>query len=235
MSLRKAEYVCGANQRRAPMVVCLIAFAITSAKAAESPDWFGQRLIDAFAKDLLSPAYEPPVPDASPPQRRIPPAPFDSPPFPSADWQIGGTPIIGDPVSNSIDGVARLAANEVAEILTLAAKRASITRAAIRLPAGQPAQVFISVVNNPNQPGTAPIVLGTFRTRDATMFSWDVSVQKARTALFFSDANRAYSTRTVGFGRNRYRETIRTTYYPNGRMTTQVISRPRVGRGWIRG
>jgi hypothetical protein len=29
--------------------------------------------------------------------RRIPAAPFDSPPFPSADWQIGGTPIIGDP------------------------------------------------------------------------------------------------------------------------------------------
>ena len=53
------------------------------------------------------------------------------------------SPIIGDPISNSIDGVARLAASEVAEILTLAAKRASITRAAIRLPAGQPAQVFI--------------------------------------------------------------------------------------------
>ena len=30
-------------------------------------------------------------------KRRIPPAPFDSPPFPAGDWQIGGTPIIGDP------------------------------------------------------------------------------------------------------------------------------------------
>jgi hypothetical protein len=86
-----------ANQRRAPIVICLIAFVIASARAAETPDWFGQRLIDAFAKGLLSPAYEPPAPDASPPQRRIPAAPFDSPPFPSADWQIGGTPIIGDP------------------------------------------------------------------------------------------------------------------------------------------
>ena len=85
-----------ANQRRAPIVICLIAFVIASARAAETPDWFGQRLIDAFAKGLLSPAYEPPAPDASPPQRRIPAAPFDSPPFPSADWQIGGTPIIGD-------------------------------------------------------------------------------------------------------------------------------------------
>jgi hypothetical protein len=86
-----------ANQRRAPIVICLIAFVIASARAAETPDWFGQRLIDAFAKGLLSPAYEPPAPDASPPQRRIPAAPFDSPPFPSADWQIGGTLIIGDP------------------------------------------------------------------------------------------------------------------------------------------
>ena len=33
----------------------------------------------------------------APTPRRIPPAPFDSPPFPSADWQIGGTHIIRDP------------------------------------------------------------------------------------------------------------------------------------------
>jgi hypothetical protein len=36
------------------------------------------------------------------------------------------------------------------------------------------------------------------------------------------------STRTVGFGRNRYRETVRVTHYPNGRTTTQVIRRERV-------
>jgi hypothetical protein len=69
---------------------------ISNAGAADNPDWFGQRLFGAFANDLLSPAYEAPAPNASP-SRRIPPAPFDSPPFPSADWQIGGTPIIGDP------------------------------------------------------------------------------------------------------------------------------------------
>ena len=69
---------------------------ISTAAAAENADWFGKRLFDAFADDLRSPAYEVPAPNASPQQRRIPPAPFDSPPFPSADWQIGGTPIIGD-------------------------------------------------------------------------------------------------------------------------------------------
>jgi hypothetical protein len=73
------------------------AFVTASANAEGNPDWFGQRLFDAFAKDLQSPAYQPPAPDSSPVERRIPPAPFDSPPFPAADWQIGGTPIVGDP------------------------------------------------------------------------------------------------------------------------------------------
>jgi hypothetical protein len=37
-------------------------------------------------------------------------------------------------------------------------------------------------------------------------------------------------TRVVGYGRNRYRETIRVTYLPNGRTRTTVIRRQRVGR-----
>jgi len=57
---------------------------------------FVQRLGEAFLEQLGTPAYTPPDPNAPNP-RRIPPAPFDSPPFPSGDWQIGGTPIIGDP------------------------------------------------------------------------------------------------------------------------------------------
>ena len=57
---------------------------------------FFQRLDEAFLEQLGAPAYTPPDPNA-PYTRRIPPPPFDSPPFPSADWQIGGTQIIGDP------------------------------------------------------------------------------------------------------------------------------------------
>jgi hypothetical protein len=38
------------------------------------------------------------------------------------------------------------------------------------------------------------------------------------------------TTRITGFGRNRVRETIRTTYYPNGRVVTRVIRRDRIGR-----
>jgi len=58
---------------------------------------FMQRLGDAFLEQLGAAAYTPQEPGATPTPRRIPPAPFDSPPFPSADWQIGGTQIIGDP------------------------------------------------------------------------------------------------------------------------------------------
>ena len=115
-------------------------------------------------------------------------------------------PIRNDPLlddnnsaNDTIDGQSRLTAAEVTRLLEAAANRARITRAGIRLPRGQAAQVFITVVNNPDASGIAPTVLGTFRTPDATLFSWDVAVQKARTALFFSDNTRAFSTRTVGF------------------------------------
>jgi uncharacterized protein GlcG (DUF336 family) len=108
-------------------------------------------------------------------------------------------PIIGDPVTGKISGQARLSAAEVKQIISQSAARALVTRAGIRLPVGQMAEVFITVVNNPNQAGVTPVVLGTFRTPDATIFSWDVAIQKARTVLFFSNAARAFSARTVGF------------------------------------
>jgi len=122
-------------------------------------------------------------------------------------------PIRGDPVAGTISSQARLSASEVEAIIATAAARSLVTRAAIRLPVGKPAEVFISVVNNPNQAGQAPVVLGTFRTPDATIFSWDVSVQKARTALFFSDNSRAFSARTVGF--------LAQSLYPPGINGTQ--------------
>lgn len=108
-------------------------------------------------------------------------------------------PIQSDPAPGLIENQPRLTDAEVRQILGQAAARAEQTRAGIRLPAGRPAQVFITVVNNPNAPGVPPTVLGTFRTPDATLFSWDVAVQKARTALYFSSKNLAISTRAVGF------------------------------------
>lgn len=121
-------------------------------------------------------------------------------------------PIIADPVAGAINGQPRLTASEVTTILSQASARAKITRAGIRLPAGKAAQTFITVVNNPASPNTAPTILGTIRTPDATIFSWDVSAQKARTAVFFSNDKRAFSSRTVGF--------LSQQFYPPGIANT---------------
>jgi uncharacterized protein GlcG (DUF336 family) len=140
------------------------------------------------------------------------------PPFPYPTVYLGGLtnqirqPIVPDPLADLINGQTRLTAAEVTNILALAANRARTTRAGIRLPRGQAAQVFVTVVNNPNSPGVAPAVLGTIQTPGATLFSWDVAVQKARTAVFFSSATRAFSARTVGF--------LAQAHYPPGIVTT---------------
>src|SRR6266436_10149835 len=115
-------------------------------------------------------------------------------------------PIISDPLVAPINGQPRLTAAEVSRIINYAAQRVKITRAAIRLPIGTQMQAFVTVVNNPNADNARPTVLGTFRTGEATLFSWDVAVQKARTTLFYSrhdflrfGLNIAMSTRCVGF------------------------------------
>jgi len=147
------------------------------------------------------------IPFASLPGANVTAYPLIAPPPPFAypTVVLGGLtneirqPITSDPIAGTINGQPRLTAAEVTNILALAADRSRTTRAGIRLPRGQVARVFITVVNNPNSNGVPPTVLGTIRTPGATMFSWDVAVQKARTAVFYSATNRAYSTRTVGF------------------------------------
>ena len=141
----------------------------------------------------------------------------DSPaPFPYPVATLGGVqgqirqPIIDDPIPGTINGQPRLTAAEVTSILAIAADRVRTTRAGIRLPIGIQMEAFISVVNFPNQDGVAPTVLGTFRTGEATMFSWDVAVQKARTAVAYSNNGNtvAMSARTVGF--------LAESHYPPG-------------------
>jgi len=119
--------------------------------------------------------------------------------FPTRD-----DPLISHPTRSRIRGVKRLTRDDVEEILSDAAKRAKITRAGIRLPLGTNAKTFIVVVNNPHKAGEEPQILGIFRTGEATIFSWDVAAQKARTALFFSNAQLAMSTRSVGFLAQRF-------------------------------
>jgi uncharacterized protein GlcG (DUF336 family) len=136
------------------------------------------------------------------------------PPFPYPIATFGGVqgeirqPIISDPIPGTINGQPRLTEAEVRNIISFGADRARITRAGIRLPIGTPMQVFITVVNFPNNPIVNPTVLGAFRTGEATLFSWDVAVQKGRTAVGFSTNSLALSTRTVGF--------LAQSFYPPG-------------------
>ena len=78
-----------------------------------------------------------------------------------------------------------LSDSEVREILRGALKTANHARGQIRRPLGATARVTISVVD------TNGVVLGITRSRDAPLFGIDVSLQKARSAAFFSSAQAA--------------------------------------------
>jgi uncharacterized protein GlcG (DUF336 family) len=112
--------------------------------------------------------------------------PMDTRPSRFVEKTLGGVQGTIDPRYEPKDSImppptARgLTALEVTKILGRAARQADRTRAAIRRPLGDRARVNITVVDR------AGNVLGIFRTKDAPTFGFDVSAQKARTALFFS-------------------------------------------------
>jgi uncharacterized protein GlcG (DUF336 family) len=99
-------------------------------------------------------------------------------------------PFLGSPTVTANS----LTAADVNTIISHAAQQGNITRAAIRQPLGSNARVTIAVVD---QNG---VVLGVFRQQDAPVFGFDVSVQKARTAAFYSGANAGALLRAAGFG-----------------------------------
>ena len=143
---------------------------------------------------------------------RLPFTNVTNPPTPATTVSIAGAIISAPPTSQFVPqvvggiagevdprffpfiGGAALTATEVNTIIAHAAQQANITRAAIRQPLGSNARVTIAVVD------TAGVVLGVFRQQDAPVFGFDVAVQKARTAAFFSGANAATALRTAGFG-----------------------------------
>jgi len=88
---------------------------------------------------------------------------------------------------------ASLTMADLDALFNAAVARSLQTRAGIRRPLGVAARVFIGIVDSG---GT---LLGCIRTPDATLFSFDVSVQKARTAAFFSSDIAAFTTRGLGF------------------------------------
>ena len=89
----------------------------------------------------------------------------------------------------------KLSESEVTRILTQAAQQAVISRSAIRRPLNSPAEVTIAVVDADGK------VLGVFGTSDGPIFGFDVSVQKARTAAFFSNSAAGSLLRAAEGGR----------------------------------
>ena len=100
---------------------------------------------------------------------------------PAPKFSNEGEIVLGPGFDFRITGGIHLTKSEVNQIISQAVLQANRTRAAIRRPLGSPARVFVSVCDVNGE------ILGIWRTPDATLFSFDVSAQKARTALAFSD------------------------------------------------
>jgi len=116
-------------------------------------------------------------------------------------------PIVDSPMA----GPTKLLASDVNTIFNNSIRLALLTRAAIRLPIGVPARMQVGVTDVDGN------ILGLFRTNDATMFSLDIVIQKARSVSVFSDSTQAlgqqllqalglginqdvaFTTRTLGF------------------------------------
>lgn len=110
-----------------------------------------------------------------------------------------------------VNGVGALTAFEVQEILKSALDVANRARAQIRRPLGSQARVTIAVVD------TQGVALGVVRTRDAPVFGSDVSLQKARTAAFFSNTDAADFLNNI---------TVPTTYFDTDLNPKETILIP---------
>lgn len=128
-------------------------------------------------------------------------APFairDTPPSKFKIVTIGGSvqvrmkidvPIIPSPSAGG------LTAAEVETVLVQGIKQALITRAVIHQPVGSHIEVSVGVCD---QNG---VVVGAASTTDAPISSYDIAVQKARAAAFFSNPAAATRLRNGGLGK----------------------------------
>jgi uncharacterized protein GlcG (DUF336 family) len=111
---------------------------------------------------------------------------------------------LSGPVASPVNPELTVAA--VNAIVNRAFAQAQRTRAAIRLPLGSATRMVIAVGDSGGN------ILALFRMQDATIFSIDVAVAKARNAVYFSSPTRnggdipgvpfgtAVTARTIGFG-----------------------------------
>ena len=148
------------------------------------------------------------------------PSGITSGPFNGA-YSIGPAASSGPPPEGYLVGPAAsayggLSQDDVKAIVGQAVATANITRAVIRLPIGLTARMMIAVADLDGN------LLALYRMRDATVFSIDVAVAKARNVIYFSSmpglpgayadsspgstdlpgipAGTAITNRTIGFG-----------------------------------
>ncbi len=111
---------------------------------------------------------------------------------------IGGVSGWVDPTSSPVPFIAGtdglLTAADVEQIIGQTARQAERTRSALRLPLGLSSRTSMTVVD------TNGVILGMFRNDDAPVESWDISVQKARTANFFMRPDAGTILTANGFG-----------------------------------
>jgi uncharacterized protein GlcG (DUF336 family) len=83
-----------------------------------------------------------------------------------------------------LDGVPGpdITAAEVEQIINAAVAEANLVRAAVRLPVSSRTRMVMAVTDTTGE------VLGLFRMRDATVFSIDVAIAKARNTAYYADA-----------------------------------------------
>lgn len=87
--------------------------------------------------------------------------------------------------TDALPGNISIKANEVRTLLQEGLKLANASRAQIRSPSGSQVRVTVSVIDTNGE------ILGVVRARDAPLFGSDVSLQKARTAMFLSSTKAA--------------------------------------------
>ncbi len=115
----------------------------------------------------------------------------------------------GDLIAERGGPMGGLSATEVGSIVQNAIATANVTRAVIRLPLGQRTRMVISVADLDGS------LLALYRMADATVFSIDVAVAKARNMVYFNSSKvnpndlpgvpvgTAVTDRTISFGAQR--------------------------------
>ena len=94
--------------------------------------------------------------------------------------QAGGEQPFGWIIGPDADPLGNLTAAEVQQIINQGIAFANGTRAAIRVPNGSATKMVFAVTNLEGR------ILGAFRMEDAPVFSYDVSITKARCVTYYS-------------------------------------------------